>query len=313
MHRGIISVTLSPSIDVTLWLDGLRTDEANRVLDETRGVGGKGINVSRVVQSFGLDNLCLAVAGRDNYSEFCHYLEEDGLRYELLQVDGVVRENLTLRFGEETLKVNRKGLSLSTMFIGALMALIQSRMHPGDIVVFGGSLPENITVQDYAELILAVKKAGALVAVDTDLFSLEHYRRISPWLIKPNIHELRHIVAMPGETAADAVEAAKRLVEAGVKNALVSLGGDGLVCVDAQGGIVRAQVPQVEVKSTVGAGDSALAGFIVGYVRGAEREECCRLAAACGTASAMKDGSAVADKETAHALLDQIRVERIKA
>ena len=143
MHRGIISVTLSPSIDVTLWLDGLRTDEANRVLDETRGVGGKGINVSRVVQSFGLDNLCLAVAGRDNYSEFCHYLEEDGLRYELLQVDGVVRENLTLRFGEETLKVNRKGLSLSTMFIGALMALIQSRMHPGDIVVFGGSLPDS--------------------------------------------------------------------------------------------------------------------------------------------------------------------------
>ena len=63
MHRGIITVTLSPSIDVTLWLDGLRTDEANRVTDESRGVGGKGINVSRVVQSYGLDNLCLAVAG----------------------------------------------------------------------------------------------------------------------------------------------------------------------------------------------------------------------------------------------------------
>lgn len=309
MHRGIISVTLSPSIDVTLWLDGLRTDEANRVTDEMRGVGGKGINVSRVVQSFGLDNLCLAVAGRDNYSEFCGYLEEEGLRYELLQVEGVVRENLTLRYDEETVKINRKGLALSTMLIGALMALIQSRVHPGDIVVFGGSLPENITVQDYVELILAVKKTGALVAVDTDIFTLEHYRRISPWLIKPNIHELRHIVEVDGTTITDVVAAARRLGEAGVENVLVSLGGNGLVCVSAGEKVVRAVVPKVEVKSTVGAGDSALAGFIVGFVRGYSREECCRLAAACGTASTMKDGTAVADKATASALLEEIQLE----
>ena len=218
MHRGIITVTLSPSIDVTLWLDGLRTDEANRVTDESRGVGGKGINVSRVVQSYGLDNLCLAVAGKDNHAEFCRYLEKDGLRYEVLQVEGVVRENLTLRYEEQTIKLNRKGLSMSTMMVGALMALIQSRMKPGDIVAFGGSLPENITPQDYLELILAVKNAGALVAVDTDLFTLEQYRRISPWLIKPNIHELRHVVEVPGTTITDVVSAARRLADAGVEN-----------------------------------------------------------------------------------------------
>lgn len=312
MHRGIITVTMNPSIDVTLWLDGLNTDEANHVLDESREVGGKGINVSRVVRSFGLDNLCLAVAGRDNVGEFSRFLEGDALRYELLQVDGVVRENLTLRCDGQTLKLNRKGLSMSTMLVGALMALIQSRMKPGDIVVFGGSLPENITVQDYVELIMAVKNAGALVAVDSDLLTLEHYRRISPWLIKPNIHELRHIVEVRGNAVSDVVQAAMTLSEAGVENALVSLGGDGLICIGRMGDgsreVIRAVVPKVEVKSTVGAGDSTLAGFIVGYVRGLSRLECSRLAAACGTASAMLEGTAVADRDTASALLDRIEV-----
>ena len=312
MHRGIITVTMNPSIDVTLWLDGLNTDETNHVLDESREVGGKGINVSRVVRSFGLDNLCLAVAGRDNVGEFSRFLEEDALRYELLQVDGVVRENLTLRCDGQTLKLNRKGLSMSTMLVGALMALIQSRMKPGDIVVFGGSLPENITVQDYVELIMAVKNAGALVAVDSDLLTLEHYRRISPWLIKPNIHELRHIVEVRGNAVDDVVQAAMTLSEAGVENALVSLGGDGLVCIGRMGDgsreVIRAVVPKVEVKSTVGAGDSTLAGFIVGYVRGLSRLECSRLAAACGTASAMLEGTAVADRDTASALLERIEV-----
>lgn len=76
-----------------------------------------------------------------------------------------------------------------------------------------------------------MKNAGALVAVDTDLFTLEQYRRISPWLIKPNIHELRHVVEVPGTTITDVVSAARRLADAGVENVLVSLGGNGLVCV----------------------------------------------------------------------------------
>lgn len=314
MHRGIITVTLSPSIDVTLWLDGLRTDEANRVTDESRGVGGKGINVSRVVQSYGLDNLCLAVAGKDNHAEFCRYLEKDGLRYEVLQVEGVVRENLTLRYEEQTIKLNRKGPVHVHHDGGGADGPDPVQDEAGDIVAFGGSLPENITPQDYLELILAVKNAGALVAVDTDLFTLEQYRRISPWLIKPNIHELRHVVEVPGTTITDVVSAARRLADAGVENVLVSLGGNGLVCVsrdteDGPGETIRAMVPKVEVKSTVGAGDSTLAGYIVGFVKGKSQLECCRLAAACGTASAMKDGTDVADKASAAALLPQIQAE----
>lgn len=310
MRRNILSVTLNPSIDVTLWTDGLDFDATNRVLKETREVGGKGINVSRVVHSFGLNNLCLAVAGKDNSREFADFLEEDGLHYELLRIDGAVRENLTLRFEENTLKLNRKGPFLSAMMIGALMALITSRMAPGDIVIFAGSLPENVSVRDYVELIIAVKQAGALIVIDSDDLSLEDYCRISPWLIKPNIHEFRRIVEVEGDSLTDVAKAARLLQSRGVEHVLVSMGADGLLCAHADG-LVHASSPAVEVKSTVGAGDSALAGFMVGFVKELGVEECVRLAAACGTACAMQEGTAVATREVAFELLDRMQVERL--
>lgn len=307
MHRNIISVTLNPSIDVTLWSDGLYLDKANRVLDESREIGGKGINVSRVVHSFGQETLCLSVAGKDNCREFAGYLESESLRYEFIKIEGAVRENLTLRSDGQTIKLNRKGPSLSAMMMGALMALIQNRIRPGDIVVFAGSLPENVSVNDYVELILAVKKVGVLVAVDSDVLSLEDYKRIAPWLIKPNIHELRHIIEIKGTSIDDIIEAARVLHTEGVENVMVSLGGNGIVCI-SEDQTIRATVPHVEVKSTVGAGDSSLAGFMVGFVKGFALKECVRLAAACGTSCAMRDGSLLATKETANALLGEIQI-----
>ena len=310
MHRSIVTVTLNPSIDVTLWLDGIDPDKANRVLGESREAGGKGINVSRVVRSFGLDSLCLAVAGEDNSREFASFLEQDRLRYELLRVEGAVRENLTLRCDGQTIKLNRKGPALSDMMVGALMALIQSHVRAGDIVVFAGSLPEYMAVQDYVELILAVKNSGVLVALDSDQLRLEDYRLIKPWLIKPNIHEVKHIVPLKGATVTDVAAAAAVLHEAGVENAMISLGGNGLCCVSGEGAVYAA-VPPVEVKSTVGAGDSSLAGFIVSFVKGGGLADCVRMAAACGTDAAMQDGTTVASKESSAALLDRVKIEEL--
>ncbi len=310
MHCNIISVTLNPSIDVTLWTDGMDRDATNRVLEETREAGGKGINVSRVVQTFGMPNLCLSVVGEDNSDEFAGYLEEESIHYELLKVQGAVRENLTLRHADCTMKINRKGPFLSVVMIGALMALIQSRMNEGDIVMFGGSLPENVAVSDYAELIMAVKQAGARVVIDSDLFTLEDYRRISPWLIKPNIHELRRILPVDDDSDEAVLRAARRVQQAGVENVLVSRGADGILCVNDRLA-VKATAPEVEAKSTVGAGDSALAGFLIGTVKEYGVEECVRLASACGSACVMQDGTALATRDLAFGLLDRIVVERL--
>ena len=126
-------------------------------------------------------------------------------------------------------------------------------------------------------------------------------------MIKPNIHELREIVEIKGSSIDDIADAARVLHNNGVENVLVSLGGNGLLYISGDK-TIRAVVPQVEVKSTVGAGDSALAGFIIGYVKDNPIEDCVRLAAACGTACAMRDGTLLATKKLANQLLDQIQI-----
>ena len=169
--------------------------------------------------------------------------------------------------------------------------------------MFGGSLPENVAVSDYAELIMAVKQAGARVVIDSDLFTLEDYHRISPWLIKPNIHELRRILPVEDDSDEAVLQAACTLQRAGVENVLVSRGADGILCVNSQ--------TAVEAKSTVGAGDSALAGFLIGTVKEYGVEECVRLASACSSACVMQDGTALATRDLAFSLLDGITVERL--
>ncbi len=305
MHRSIICITLNPSIDVTLWTDGLHYDKTNRIVYETRGVGGKGINVSRVAHSFGMQTLCLSVAGKDNCSEFAGYLNQENLKYELIKIDGAVRENLTLRCDEQTIKLNRKGPELSAMMINALMELIKCRVSAGDIVVFAGSLPVGFPKEYYIELILAVKNIGALVAIDCDILNFDDYKKVSPWLIKPNIHELRNIVNVKGDSVNDIADSADMLCRGGVQNVLVSLGGSGMVFVSNKKRI-RAVVPKIDVKSTVGSGDSSLAGFIIGYIKDYATIKCVGLAAACGTACAMKDGTMLADRKSALKILDDI-------
>lgn len=307
MRKTVYTVTLNPSIDVTLWLDGMDRDAVNHVTDERREAGGKGINVSRVLHAFDVDNLCVALTGEESRREFSAFLQRDELRFSLLEAAGAVRENLTLRFGDETVKLNRRGLSLSVILLGALMTFLTARIRPGDIVVFAGSLPENLKIQDYIELILAAKNAGALVAIDNDRLTLSDYRRISPWLVKPNIHELQHIAGRPLTAEAELIEAMEELHTAGADHVLATLGGDGMLLLNEEMRL-RARVPTVPVKSTVGAGDSALAGFIIGHIKGYTPEESVRLSCACGIASAVREGSGVADRDAAAVWLPQISI-----
>ncbi len=304
----VYTVTLNPSIDVTLWTDDLDRDAVNHVIDERREAGGKGINVSRVLRSFGVDNLCVALAGTENFKEFTEFLQREQLRFELMEVGGAVRENLTIRFADQTVKVNRRGQPLSLLFIGALMAYLETHIHDGDIVVFAGSLPDSMHVQDYIELMLAAKNAGAKVVVDSDCLTVAGYERVRPWLIKPNIHELQHIVGEPLGDRAAVASAADTLHAAGVENVLVTLGGDGMLLFNGNR-VLHAASPRIEVKSTVGAGDSSLAGFIVGNEKGYSLADCVRLACACGTACAMQDGTGVATADAVQPLYESIVIK----
>lgn len=312
MSRQIVTVTLSPSIDITLHVDGVDLDKTNRVLAERRDCGGKGINVSRMANLFGVNTTCLAVAGEENRLEFAEFLKKDGIRFDLLPIPGAIRENLTLRFGNQTIKLNREGPTLSRMMTAALMAMIRRWVRADDIVVFAGSLPADFALQDFSEIVLATKQAGAHVALDCCAVTPDMLRHIRPWLIKPNFHELCLLYPKAEQGFDGIVSAGKKLREDGVENVLITLGGDGMLLF-YEDGILRANAPTVEVASTVGAGDSSLAGFALGFVEQKSPSECLRLAAACGTATVMQEGTKLASHADALSLYEQVTVEEVRA
>ncbi|MCL2488065.1 MAG: 1-phosphofructokinase family hexose kinase [Oscillospiraceae bacterium] len=309
-HSKVITVSLNPSIDLTLWTDGLDPDKVNRIVDETRVVAGKGINVSRVIESFGMETLGIAVVGEENYRAVVEELEREAIRYEFIKIPGEVRENITLRYADSTIKLNRKGPHLSAMMLSALAALIQNKQREGDFVVFSGSLPENTNIQDYLELMMAVRNNGGRIVVDSDMLTLEDYRRVKPYLVKPNIYELQKILRVKSEDIADIVDAAREIRACGVENVLVSIGERGLVLV-GEDAVLHASVPRVALKSTVGAGDSALAGYLIGLLKEFGAEESIRLAAACGTDCVRQEHSELAARERVFPLLEQITVDRL--
>ena len=312
MKRDIVTITLNPSIDVTLWVDGLDDDKVNRVQKERREAGGKGVNVARVTGDFGIHTCCIVVAGKDNADELHRYLDDEDLLCDMLRVDGAVRENLTLRCGGETVKINRQGPTLYSKMGAVLPAWLSERIGASSIAVFAGSMPGGLSVGQYGDMMLAAKKAGALVAVDTTALKLADYARISPWLIKPNIYELAQLADSPCDTPEQTLATARRVREVtGINHLLVSLGGDGLLYC-GEGGEFRVSSPKVEVCSTVGAGDSLLAGFVTGYCKGQSLLDALRLAVACGSDAVRHDGTRLATRQTAHELLSGVTVTSVK-
>ena len=312
MKHDIVTITLNPSIDVTLWVDGLDGDRVNRVQKELRQAGGKGVNVARVTGDFGLHTRCVVVAGRDNAEELQSYLMDENLMCEILRVDGAVRENLTLRCDGETIKINRQGPELYSKMGTVLSAWLSERICTDSVVVFAGSLPSGISVRQYAEMMMAAKTAGARVAVDTTALKLADYVRVSPWLIKPNVYELAELADSPCDTPEQTLATARMVRErTGIAHVLVSMGSKGLLYC-GEGGEYYVQNPAVEVKSTVGAGDSLLAGFIAGVCKELPLTDALRQAVACGSDCVRHDGTALATRRTMQELLSQVTVLPVK-
>ena len=311
MKHTIVTVTLNPSIDVTLWVDGLDDDRVNRVQDELRQAGGKGVNVARVTGKFGVRTRCIVMAGRENATELQNYLSSEDFLCELLPVDGAVRENLTLRCGTNTVKINRQGPTLCSKMGAVLPAWLEGRLDANCVAVFAGSLPAGISVGQYGDMMVAAKKVGARVAVDTDVFTLADYARVSPWLIKPNMHEMAKLSGLPCDTPAQALAAARAVREqTKITHVLVSMGAFGLVYCGEEGAFL-VKAPQVKVKSTVGAGDSLLAGFLVGICKEKPLDECLSLAVACGSDCACQEGTLLADRQSALTLQEQVVFESV--
>ena len=301
----ILTLTPNPSIDATLALNQpLASGDVHRAASVTQVAGGKGVNVAHAVHLAGKETLALFPARAAD--PFINLIHDVDLPYAHVDMDGGVRVNTTITEPDgTTTKVNGPGPLLSDATQNHLIATLTRHAQSADWVALAGSLPKGVDAGWYTDLIKEIRTAApqARIAVDTSDAPMraiaQQLDSAAPDLIKPNGFELGQLTGQDDlalERAAAAgdyspvVEAARDVVKRGIKEVLVTLGGAGAVLVNADGAWA-ATPPPATVKSTVGAGDAALAGYLLGRTQGQGPADSLALSVAYGTAAAAKPGT----------------------
>ncbi|MDQ1128355.1 1-phosphofructokinase family hexose kinase [Microbacterium sp. SORGH_AS_0888] len=293
----IVTLTANPSLDRAISLAApLRPGQVQTALGGREDAGGKGINVSRVVALAGEDTQAVLPLSADD--PYRAVLDGAGITYRAVGVDGHVRSNLTIVDADgETTKLNLPGTALDAAQRQALIDAVVAASAGADWLVLAGSLPPGAGDAFYVDVIRAVR-AGSRpprIAVDTSDAALRAVvAEGAPDLIKPNEDELAELAGIPLDEGVDLVAAvlpvARSLVPARVGAALVTLGAAGAVLVTADGAWAG-RPPRIRVVSTVGAGDSSLAGFVLAAARGASPAEALRQSIRYGAAAASLPGT----------------------
>ncbi len=300
----IYTVTLSPAVDYTLTLDRLLTGETNRAATARLRAGGKGINVSFVLAALGRPTTALGLVAGMTGGIIEGALREAGIPTDLIRLpEGQTRINVKITADTET-EIAGVGPMVPAWAVDALMDKLDALL-VGDTLVLAGSLPASLPPDTYAAMLARVAGRGVRVAVDTVGDALWRTLPYRPYLIKPNRRELEALCGVSIKSDGELLACARRLQEAGARNVLVSLGGDGAFMLDENGGIHRAAAHRGRVMGTVGAGDSMVAGFLVGSEAPAEETPdyayALRVASAAAGATAFCEG--LCDRAGVEALL----------
>lgn len=301
----ILTLTPNPSTDSTLHLtDPLTVGGVSRAASVSRVAGGKGVNVSRAIFKARQPTLALFPAGPTD--PFLPLIRDTGVEFHAVDIESAVRTNVTITESDgRTTKLNGPGPLLAPEQVDALLETLSDWAPSARAVVLAGSLPPGVPPDFYLRAVAAVRAVSpaTMIAVDTSdealVGSAGGFSTAAPTIIKPNSFELGQLVGCDGgelERAAASgdfspvVEAGCRVVGEGVAEVLITLGASGAVLVTAEGAW-HATPPPVTVRSTVGAGDCALAGYLLARTTGGDPTACLRRAVAYGTAASGLPGT----------------------
>ena len=300
----IYTVTFNPSLDYIVTVKNFQTGMVNRTVDEIIYPGGKGINVSMVLKNLGFDNTALGFMAGFTGDEICRLLEEKGVKADFIHVEkGVSRINVKLRSNEES-EINGMGPAIMQKDIKKLYEKLD-QLQDGDVLVLAGSIPSVMPESMYMDIMKHLEKKKLNIAVDATKDLLVNVLPYHPFLIKPNNHELGEIFGVTITDKDDVVKYAKKLKERGARNVLISMAGDGAVLVTEDGQEFRAEAPKGDLKNSVGAGDSMVAGFLAGYLSTGSYADAFKMGVCTGSASAFSEE--LATKAEVQALLDKCK------
>ena len=299
----IYTLTLSPAIDVHAEADSLKLNKENLLKLTSREAGGKGINISRALFSYGVRNTPIILLGEENAEDYMRMLDKEKFSPVTVKADGRIRENVTVHTGGSETRLSFEGFCAPRDLFSTLRSLIN--ISHGDILTFTGRLPKGASADEAKEFLSDMKEMGAKLVIDSNSLTLSDINDISPWLIKPNAEEISKYSGREINSADEAMREALLIFRAGTENVIVSLGKTGAVLACREGNYY-VKAPKISLASTIGAGDSMIAGFISGYADGLSKRDCLLRAVAFGSSACETQGSNPPRREAIERLLSSL-------
>ena len=291
----IYTVTFNPAIDYLVYVPELKVGSILRSEKESTFCGGKGINVSLILQELGIESTATGFIAGFTGSAIEQALDGGIIRTDFVRLkEGLTRINVKIRSEYET-DINGQGPSVSENDIKALLVKLKG-LKQDDTLVFAGSIPNTVPSDIYEKIMELLSGTGVRFVVDATKDLLLNSLKYGPFFIKPNNDELGEIFSVRIDTPEDAIRYAGKLREMGAVNVLVSMGGKGAVLVDENGKDYYMPAISGKVVNTVGAGDSMVAGFLAGYTQKADYGYALKLGTAAGGATAFCEGLATRDE-----------------
>lgn len=281
----IYTLTLNPSLDYVMHLNDFYNGSVNRSKKEEIYPGGKGINVSIVLNNLHIPTKALGFIAGFTGNEIDQMLKQSGVSTDFITLDhGNSRINVKLEAEKET-EINGTGPRITPADLKELFTKL-NQVQNGDFLVLAGSIPNSIPDNIYQEIMKELAHKNVNVIVDATKNLLLNVLKYKPFLIKPNHHELAEIFNTQINSDEQIITYAYKLQEMGAQNVLISMGGDGSILLTHKGQIIKSSAPVGTVLNTVGSGDSMIAGFITGYIKSNDLEIALKWGTAAGSATA---------------------------
>lgn len=308
----IYTLTLNPALDRTLIVDGLQFEDANRVKQELRYAGGKGIDVSRVIHELGGTSIALGFVGGYDGMELEGRLINEGITCDFVRIAEETRINIFIKnegSGERT-SLHARGPEIAPHELAMLYNKLKDLRPEPSWFIISGSLPLGISESIYEQIVNLMRTRGVKVFLDSDGAPFRRGIRAIPYGIKPNTFELERLAGKPMKRKRDIIAYGRELLEKGISYVLISMAQKGMFLFSREEHL-KVTPPRVKIRSTIGAGDASVAGFIWAHERNKPLQECVKTAVACGTATVLTPGTALCKKADVKRILKRCKVERI--
>lgn len=306
----IVTVTMNPSVDIRFTVKEFKRGGIFRSMNDKQTAGGKGLNVTRVLAQLGAPVVATGFLGGNNGDFISAELDAKKIEHSFVKIQGNTRTCIAILEDDGQTEVLGRGPDISNEELECFYTEFQRLLKKAKIVVMSGSLPPGVPVHTYRLLVEMAKEHGVPVILDTSGAQLREGIKGEPFAIKPNQSELETLMNRRLDGDEGLARAMETVVESGVENVIVSLGGRGAMAL-VQNQLFRISVPKIKAVNPVGSGDATVAGLAWGVHQGMEIQTTLALAAACGVSNAMEQNTGQIDPGMVEKLVAEIEVKRL--